>query len=388
MKYTICGLFAGIGGIERGFESAGFEGQLLCEIDPGAQAVLAERFPGLPLVSDIRNLRSVPKCDVLAAGFPCQDLSQAGKTAGISGAKSSLVGEVFRLLDGSRTARGVARWVVLENVPFMLQLDRGNAMKFLTEELSARGYLWGYRVVDTRAFGIPQRRRRVILLASKSEDPRPILFSGDSQPSKPIDEPAAFGFYWTEGLRGLGWAEDSVPTLKGGSTIGIPSPPAIWIPATNEIVTPDLRDAERLQGFEAEWTKPSETAERRSRRWNLVGNAVSVPVSRWLARRLTSQDTDRPSWSQAILKESNPWPTAAWGFGQQAFSVNVGPWPVAHRMIPILDFLKFPAKPLSLKAATGFLNRAEQSSLRFRRGFLDAVRTHIGRMNRDLPLTA
>ena len=84
------------------------------------------------------------------------------------------------------------------------------------------------------------------------------------------------GFYWTEGLRGLGWAIDAVPTLKGGSTLGIPSPPAIWIQGQRTSPTnPDIRDAERLQGFPSDWTEVARENGGRGARWKLVGNAVS-----------------------------------------------------------------------------------------------------------------
>ena len=97
---------------------------------------------------------------MVSAGFPCQDLSQAGRTAGIPGEGSGLVREVFRL-SGSNPATGR---VLLENVPFMLQLERGRAMRLLTESLE-RGYPWAYRIIDSRAFGVPQRRERVVVLA-------------------------------------------------------------------------------------------------------------------------------------------------------------------------------------------------------------------------------
>src|SRR5207244_1119711 len=128
-------------------------------------------------------------------------------------------------------------WLCLENVPFMLQLDRGLAMRYLTSELGARGFSWAYRVVDTRAFGLPQRRKRVILLASRKHDPRAVLFAGDAdRRSDPDPSTVACGFYWTEGIRGLGWAIDAIPTLKNGSTVGIPSPPAIRLPRGGGIV--------------------------------------------------------------------------------------------------------------------------------------------------------
>jgi len=127
-------------------------------------------------------------------------------------------------------------------VPFMLRLERGQAMAYLTRELTERGYRWAYRVVETRAFGLPQRRRRVLLLASRGSDPRAVLFAddvGEPEPRHPFADcdrgvmprDMACGFYWTEGVRGLGWALDAIPTLKGGSTVGIPSPPAIGLPS-------------------------------------------------------------------------------------------------------------------------------------------------------------
>ena len=76
------GLFAGIGGIEIGLEKAGFKTRMVCEIEPGAAEVLRARL-GIQVEPDIRKLRHLPRVDLLAAGFPCQDLSQAGRTAGI-----------------------------------------------------------------------------------------------------------------------------------------------------------------------------------------------------------------------------------------------------------------------------------------------------------------
>src|SRR5262245_9745417 len=96
------GLFAGIGGIEVGLERAGHQTLLLCENDPSAQKVLQTRFPGIQIESDVRELKSLPLgTTLLAGGFPCQDLSQAGTTAGIDGTRSGLVGEVFRLLEAN-----------------------------------------------------------------------------------------------------------------------------------------------------------------------------------------------------------------------------------------------------------------------------------------------
>lgn len=259
----VAGLFAGVGGFELGLAKAGLTTELLCDVLPAARAVLENRFQAT-YHNDIQTLKSLPKdIDVICGGFPCQDLSQAGRTAGLEGEKSGLIGEVFRLLSRRRVPT-----VVIENVPFMLQLNGGMAIRAIVDEFERRGYRWAYRVVDSFSFGLPQRRERVILVASRELDPAAVLLSDD----KPLERPStaigsvAHGFYWTEGLTGLGWAVDAVPTLKNGSTIGIPSPPAILLPDGN-LVKPTIEDAERMQGFEAGWTAPAETVARPSSRW-------------------------------------------------------------------------------------------------------------------------
>ncbi len=377
---TVAALFAGVGGIELGMHRAGHRTEFFCEYDAGATAVLKAQFPGVEHHADVRTLKSLPKADILTAGFPCQDLSQAGKTAGISGARSGLVTEVFRLLKGARHA---PKWVLIENVPFMLRLARGEALRFVIESLEELGFRWAYRIVDSRAFGIPQRRQRVFILASRTEDPRPVLLAEDAGPQA---EPGwtigrAFGFYWTEGLRGLGAAVDAVPTLKGGSTIGIPSSPAILLPS-GAVGTPDIRDLERLQGFPAGWTQPAESAGRATFRFKLVGNAVTVDVARWIAKRLAG--THRPFARAGIpIERSQAWPDAAWNVGNGRFAVGVSHWPKAGVMQPIAEFLRYPLRPLSHRAVTGFLSRARRGGLRFPEGFLASLERHMAAMERD-----
>jgi DNA (cytosine-5)-methyltransferase 1 len=372
----VAGLFAGIGGLELGLSRAGHEAALLCEIDPVARAVLDAQFPAVPKHDDVTTLSRLPKgTDLVAAGFPCQDLSQAGKTAGITGARSGLVGEVFRLLEQERVP-----WLLLENVPFMLQLARGRALDVIIAALERMGYAWAYRIIDSRAFGVPQRRERVFIVASLEGDPRDVLLSRDAGEPAPrtADGSVACGFYWTEGTRGLGWAVDAVPTLKGGSTIGIPSSPAILMP-NGEIVKPDVRDAERMQGFRHDWTKPAEAVAKKGHRWKLVGNAVTVDVAEWLGEMLA-----RPAKYDAShdhrLRPGAPWPRAAWNMARGRHVAVSSAWPVRRRAKPLDRYLRFPTEPLSEKGTAGFLARARTGSLRFPPGFLDAVEAHLRRM--------
>lgn len=371
------GLFAGIGGLELGLGEQGWSTQMLCEIDPGAQAVLRTRFPDVPLHSDVTKLRALPSdTELVAAGFPCQDLSQAGRTAGITGARSGLVDEVFRLVK----RRNGPRWLLIENVPFMLQLGRGAAMRHITDALEDLGYMWAYRVVDARAFGLPQRRQRVIMLASRTEDPREVLFAQDAGPvADPDPTTVPCGFYWTEGTRGLGWAVNAVPTLKGGSSLGIASPPAVRLPS-GEIVTPGIVGAERLQGFDPDWTAPSLalTGVRPGHRWKLVGNAVSVRMASWVATQL-----DNPQHYDASddvpLTAGQAWPAAAWGRNRTAYKVPRSTWPVNEPYEDLSNFLD-DSRLLSARATAGFLKRARMGNLRFVPGFLDDIESHLDRM--------
>lgn len=376
-------LFAGIAGIELGLERAGHRTALFCENAPAACAVLRHHFPHVPLHTDVTTLRDLPSdTELLTAGFPCQDLSQAGATAGIGGSRSGLVAEVFRLLRQQRIP-----WVLLENVPFMLQLGGGRAMEMIVTALEELGYRWAYRVMNTRAFGLPQRRERVYLLASLKEDPREVLLSSDAEPiADPTDwRRVACGFYWTEGIRGLGWAVDGIPTLKGGSTIGIASPPAIVFP-DGRVAKPHLRDAERLQGFTANWTQPAETVVRGGFRWKLIGNAVSVPAAEWIGRKLNAPAgyDDR---LDVVMRRTKAWPRAAWNIGGGRHVSLASAFPVAVPQPALADFLEYPVELLSAKATRGFLSRTEVSCLRFPPGFIAALRTHLQRME-EIPLAA
>jgi DNA (cytosine-5)-methyltransferase 1 len=370
------GLFAGIGGFERGLGKAGHETSLLCEISEPARRVLEVRFPDIDQVADVTTLSSLPAdIQLLCAGFPCQDLSQAGLTAGITGKRSGLVGHVFRLLD-----KHPVPWVVLENVSFMLHLNRGRALATLVTAFEERGYRWAYRVVNSLSF-LPQRRERVFFVATRSDgDPANVLLTDEFIPQlvETSLDTHAHGFYWTEGTRGLGWAPDAIPTLKNGSTVGIPSPPAILMP-DGRVVTPDIRDAERLQGFSRDWTRPAEEVGRSSLRWSLLGNAVTVPVAAWLGRRLRTPgnyDMER----DCELPASGAWPRAARFDGARRTKVQISDFVTWKSREPLHGFMRFDGSPLSARATRGFLSRADASRLRFVAGFKDRVRTHLMRM--------
>lgn len=382
----IAGLFAGIGGLELGMHRAGHRTELLCDVLPTARAVLAERFPGVEYRHDITRLRSLPAAvDMVCAGFPCQDLSQAGRTAGLDGQRSGLIGEVFRLLSRRRVPT-----VVIENVPFMLQLNGGKAMRAIVDEFERRKYRWAYRVVDSYSFGLAQRRERVLLVASREVDPSAVLLADDNPMER---HPTAIGrrphgFYWTEGLGGLGWAVDAVPTLKNGSTIGIASPPAVLMP-DGRVLKIGVRDGERLQGFDADWTLPAETVASPSARWGLIGSAVSVPVAQWIGERLLQPGLydcrlDRPFTSAGTA------PRAARFDGRRRHSVHISADPIGLQPEPLTSFLvDGDERPLlSMKATLGFLRRTRRAKLRFAPGFIAAMERHLVAMGGQVPPAA
>jgi DNA (cytosine-5)-methyltransferase 1 len=364
----VSSLFSGIGGFEIGLEKAGFETMMTCDNDAAARAVLKKRFPHTRYRKDVTSLNALPNCDVLVAGWPCQDLSQAGGTLGIAGSQSGLVQEVFRIL--ANTARR-PRFIVLENVAFSLHLHGGKAIEYVTKELQSLGYHWAYRILDTREFGLPQRRRRIFIAAALDEDPVSILFDGTGH-STTYDKPARVGFYWTEGNRGLGWTPEAIPPLKGGSGLSIPSPPAIWDRRLHTFFCPGITDAERLQGFKQNWTASVTDAGLPDRiRWRLIGNAVSVPIAQWIGKRIKAFEAGKLDATELAEARHTRRPNIAWGgpgrAAKQTYLECEGP--AAPKHTSISDFSFRAAKPLSLRAASGFLERLVQSPLQIDRAF-------------------
>lgn len=168
MRLTIASTFSGVGGIDLAFERAGCRTALLCEKDKHAAAVLRHHWPDTPIHDDITELTADdlhaagcrPESTVLLGGFPCQDLSVAGARRGMGeGTRSGLYWHLDRLMAEFRPA-----WVVFENVPGLLSSQDGRDMGAVVGSLAERGYGWAYRVLDAQHFGVPQRRRRVVIV--------------------------------------------------------------------------------------------------------------------------------------------------------------------------------------------------------------------------------
>jgi DNA (cytosine-5)-methyltransferase 1 len=365
----VTGLFAGIGGFELAFSQAGLDTEMLVELDPAANLVLASQFPDVEVHTDVLDLIDLPSStSILTAGFPCQNLSMAGDKSGIDGSKSGVVRKMFELIEKS-----IVPLVVIENVYFMLQLDAGKGMESLVDQFEHLGYRWAYRVLDTIGFGLPQRRRRVYFVASRDVDPRMILFADETDlPTLPKpDLSVPLGFYWTEGKSGVGITIDGIPPLKVGSSLGIPSAPAVLFP-DGEVLMPSLRACERLQGFPPGWTDAAVNGEKKDPRWRLIGNSVSVPVARWLAERVNTPGevsefelTEVDAWQR--------WPDAAWNVEGRRVGVNASDKPTLTELPSILQFRDETWTRLSDRALNGFISRAIAGGLKMPEGFIAAL---------------
>jgi DNA (cytosine-5)-methyltransferase 1 len=168
-------LFAGVGGFDLALERAGVTVVASCEIDKYAQKVLAQHFPNSTIINDVKDVTGDQlkqlgfdgSDGIIVGGFPCQDLSVAGKRAGLAGSRSGLFWEICRILDETK-----AKWFVLENVPGLLSSNDGRDMGTVIQALVERGYGVSYRILDAQYFGVAQRRRRVFIVGCLGDDGR------------------------------------------------------------------------------------------------------------------------------------------------------------------------------------------------------------------------
>ncbi|GIU56684.1 DNA cytosine methyltransferase [Arthrobacter sp. NicSoilC12] len=378
---TILSLFAGIGGFEQAFRKAGFSGKVLAyENWPSAQSVLSKRFPSAKLFEDVQDLPAkLHDAEIVTAGFPCTDLSSAGRLAGISGDASGLIIGVLQAIQLQRP-----EWVLLENVPNMLRLKGGEAMSIIGSMLSASGYLWCYRTLDAQHFGVAQRRKRVFLLASRHHDPERVLFRDYAAPSESTQSSAdriqkAHGFYWTEGNRGVGWGNGVVPTIKGSTTAGIPSAPGVWLPGKPielKFRTPSIEALETLQGFRPGWTSAAPSRDR----WKLVGNAVAVPAVQWIAEGLRAYDQLSTVELPRDLDVKHGWGSAGISVGDHVRRTKVSEAPVTgplRRQFTLQRVLEERgSNALSEKATRGFASRLLRSTLRYQDAFMQDLKEY------------
>jgi DNA (cytosine-5)-methyltransferase 1 len=186
---------SGIEAASVAWHPLGWRPAFFSEVDAFPRALLAERWPGVPVHGDFTTIDEgdYEAIDLLVGGTPCQDFSVAGLRAGFTGDRGNLTLEFVRLARRLRP-----RWLVWENVPGLLSIDGGGAFAAFLGLLGQCGYGFAYRVLDAQHFGVPQRRRRVFVVGYLG-DWRPaaaVLFEpeslrGDLAPSREARERVA-----------------------------------------------------------------------------------------------------------------------------------------------------------------------------------------------------
>jgi DNA (cytosine-5)-methyltransferase 1 len=299
MPLSVASFFSGIGGLDLGFERAGFELTLQCEIDAFCLSILEKHWPKVLRFRNIKEMTDadVPVSDVWTGGFPCQDVSLArmGPRAGLKGKKSGLFYEFVRLVRGGRP-----RVILIENVPGLLSSHGGRDFGIVIRALAELGYGLGWRVFNSRYFGVPQSRQRVYIVGCyrDREGAGQILFererrARDAAKSKSNGKAAVSPFKESLGnprrgpiVQALAYCLYACSARHTGTD---------W--SRNYVIYPPKSvrrlmpiECERLQGFPENWTLPEKTTtdadKLDSLRYNAAGNAVTVPVAQWLAKRI------------------------------------------------------------------------------------------------------
>jgi len=319
----VLSLFSGIGGFDLGFERAGMEVVGMCEIDRHAQAVLQRHFPNATLHTDVRSVvYERGAVDVVCGGFPCQDLSVAGKRRGLDGERSGLWFEFQRIIDVAEPA-----WVVIENVQGLFSSNGGADFAVIIQWLAQRGYGVGWRVLDSQGFGLAQRRKRVFIVGSfGTPSGCTLLLEPESVRRNPTPSGASRKSADRSVAHCLTAHHARRPDHDKGTLIALNGQHGQWpelqvyreaIPvlwesshgydparvSPNQDITPTLSakmgtggnnvpligvrrltptECERLQGFPDGWT----AGQADSHRYKQLGNAVSVPVAQWIGQRI------------------------------------------------------------------------------------------------------
>ncbi len=271
----VLSVFSGIGGLEH----PTIEPEVVCDRDPASQLVLKHRYPQAGLVEDIRMLHP-GRFDLVLGGWPCQDLSIAGRLHGLKGQNSSLFYELVRV-----AAESGAETLIAENVPHILRMKSGTIFQEVLKSLHLAGFeTVSWRTINARAFGLPHQRRRVFIVASRNPTAAwalhreiPNIHPADGDRSNSL----AAAFYWTAGTRSISFSKGFAPTLKVGSSISIPSPIGIFV--NNQVRRASGAESLALQGFSIRELPELNEADA----LRLAGNAVAQPVGKFAAESAT-----------------------------------------------------------------------------------------------------
>jgi DNA (cytosine-5)-methyltransferase 1 len=300
-------LFSGVGGLDLGFERQGFSVSWACDKERSCRKILAKHFPNATIYEDVRTIDPVKASpvDVVIGGFPCQDLSTGGQRKGLAGERSGLFYEFIRIVRDMPTRPS---FVVVENVPGMLTSSNGRDFGIVLNEMvkqwSPKSIAW--RTLDSRFFGVPQRRERVFVVADlRGERAAEVLdlntdMRGDTRARTTNGKNTVSAFsplfdeyveQYPEAIRKSRkaqsnkdfetWVQTEYSNTLNLFDVGQRSSVLVMENKnTVRYLTP--LEWERLQGFPDGWTDGlSDRA-----RYNQMGNAVTVNVAEWVAKRM------------------------------------------------------------------------------------------------------
>lgn len=286
-EMTYGSLFSGVGGFDMGFDQAGFQCVFQVEWDKHCQSILKKHWASVPKWSDVQDVdgSTIPPCDILIFGSPCQDLSTAGKRAGIDGERSSMFFEAVRIIKEMRNATSgqYPKIAVWENVAGALSSNRGADFGVVLEEMVECGaHVTEWAVLDAQHFGVAHRRRRVFLAAILDDDiarkcPDKIfpVQEGSCRNSGKTGETGFF--YSTHGIYDR-FLYDIAPPLKTVATLCVASEgirPRKLTPIEHE----------RLMGWADDHTRWTDNGSEQAdtHRYKQCGNGVVTPVAKWVA---------------------------------------------------------------------------------------------------------
>jgi len=287
--------FAGIGGFDVALHTEGFAPVAQCEIDQFCQSVLATHWPQVKLFDDITALDAaeLPASSIWCGGFPCQDVSVARGSKGregLAGKNSGLFYSFLKLIQ-----QKLPETLLLENVVGLLSSHNGQDFRVVIEELTKLGYSVAWRIMNSRYFGSPQSRPRVFICASRKSPDFPIKILYEDRAGQ---RPAAArkGFLEADrcGVSGATVAKVAycLAATSGRHTGTDWSRTYVSYDDAVRRLTPS--ECEGLQGFPAGWTDVAKRGgvaplDEDSPRYKALGNAVCVPVAKWIAKRLKAE---------------------------------------------------------------------------------------------------
>ena len=393
-QYTINSFFAGIGGFDVAFEKCGFSTELLCEINPFCNQILNRHWPNVQKADDINMItdEEIPDSDVWCGGFPCQDISVArgaSERLGLKGQRSGLFYRFAELIEAKRP-----EVVIIENVAGLFTSNKGRDFGVILQTLSSLGYGVAWRLLNSRYFGVPQSRTRVYLCcwrnspikalkvmfdqngAAKPKNERTDFITEESKPKEyPKVPKVAYCLAASSGRHtGTDWSRTYVVCNNGVRRL---SPV----------------ESERLQGFPDNWTSPSKESINdeniNTLRYTAIGNAVSVPVVKWIVNKVKEQfeeqrnnedfqivlqqypDFKKSNWSNLCLSDIDfsdiskeyKWQRAGIVWEDKYLECNVSPTPAVIQPSSLLKLIEReqtnPVYYISPNAAEGILRRVD-----------------------------